>query len=325
MGRSLHAVSVVAFSTLGAFLCAGCGNGSGSTADSMQTAAGTAGASSGGSSSGGSSAAGSNSGGSHVGGNDTGGSHAGGSNSGGAAGGLSGCETAVDCPKITTPMAGVTQCLSPGQPAPANGCGAPQWCGQCACPPMPQRPLGTGMLCKTSTDCPAAMPGVPTASVCAMEQCAQCGSSADCPAELPQCASVQGGFVPGFRLCVACLTDTDCPVAKPHCAAAGAVSACVVCASTNDCAEGVCDNGACVPGCSSDKPCGNPLTECSAKQRCEAIACTGDGMCPPNTACATGHCQRRGCTGDAQCDQGACVNGICYETRGTCYTQMFFP
>lgn len=302
MGSLRHLASALVLSALGGFFCGACGTGSGST-----TSNGSGGASSG------------------VGGTSSG--AAGATSSGGAAGASSGCRTAADCPQSTTPPAGAPQCLSPGQPAPSGGCGAPQWCGQCACPPMPLAPSGNGLPCETNAECPAAMPDVSTASVCAMGTCTQCAANTDCPATLPYCGSVQIGFAGGlgFRVCQACLTDTDCASPKPHCAFTGGVSSCVACASTSDCATGVCSSGTCIAGCTSDAQCGSPLLECSAVKRCEARSCASDEACPPNAACVTGHCQRRACTGDQQCDQGACVNGACYEAKGTCFTQMLYP
>jgi hypothetical protein len=291
MRRSLNCISGWVFSTWGVFLCVACGTGSGSSGDATQSMAAS-----------------------------------GATHSAGAGGGSSGCHTAADCPMTAPPApSGVTQCLSPDQVAPPTVCGAAQWCGQCSCPPMPPVPMGNGISCETNQDCPAPLAGASTASICAMKQCVQCGTSTDCPTDAPQCSSVQGGFAPSFRLCVACLTDPDCPTAKPHCSLAGGYGTCVACTFSNDCAEGVCADGAYVPGCGADKPCSNPLTECTAKQRCEALSCAASTSCPPNTACMTGHCQRRGCTTDAACDQGACVNSICYETKGTCFTQMFAP
>jgi hypothetical protein len=80
-----------------------------------------------------------------------------------------------------------------------------------------------------------------------------------------------------------------------------------------------------VPGCSAQMPCTNPLTRCGATQRCEALTCQTDATCPTNSTCQQGHCARRSCSKDGDCGTGACVNSICYETLGTCYTQMLFP
>jgi hypothetical protein len=339
MGRSSRFILVLVYFASGVFLCFGCGSSSGSSADSGQSTPSAAGIGSGGTSSGGDSFAGSHSGGSNSGDSSSAGNNSGGSNSGGGAsagahsagagGALNGCDTVADCPK--TPInIGITRCLSPGEAAPSSGCGAPQWCGQCVCPPLPRAPAGTGMQCTTSADCPAALSGISTAGVCAMGSCTQCATKADCPTEAPLCGSAQSAPLPGtppgtilgFHVCVACQTDTDCPGAKPHCSSASGTATCVACQTETDCAQGVCYNGACAPGCGPAQSCPS-LQECGVDQRCRPLSCANKAACPPNTDCGGGHCGRRACSADSQCDQGACVNGICYETRGTCFVQMF--
>jgi hypothetical protein len=322
--RSAARLALLAASTL----FAACGSSSGSASDAQSAAGAAAG---GGKDSGGAGGSGHSGGSGHAGGGSagssgasSGGAGAAGSGSGGSA---NGCHTASDCPRdnLNPATAGVTQCLAPGQAVPPTACGAAGWCGQCNCGPQPQTPIGNGMSCQTSTDCPAATPSSSSASVCDMGLCAQCATKADCPAAAPACATVRGGFFQSFRLCVECALDTDCPSSKPHCAVSGGIAKCVACASDTDCAMGVCSNGACVPGCSAQIPCQNPLTQCGATQRCEALTCQNDAACPPNTACQEGHCTRRACSQDSDCDGGNCVNRICYETLGTCYTQMLYP
>jgi len=260
-----------------------------------------------------------------------------GTGAGGAAGGAagagagpSGCHTVADCPKNTSPMAGMTLCLSPGQRAPADGCGAIDWCGQCGCGPQPLPPLGDGKPCQDSSDCPAAMLGVETASICDNGRCTECASSTDCPVGAPACGVVQFPLTPYFKQCQECTVDLDCPTAKPYCAVDatnGLIGKCAVCASADDCPKGLCVRGSCVPECSQDQDCG-PLMKCSAEQRCEALTCQDNAQCPPETDCLKGPglCGPRSCAIDAQCDAGArCVNSFCYESLGTCYTQMIYP
>lgn len=309
------AALLVVVTAMGAFSVA-CGTGAGSPTAS-ESAAGTAGTAN---SVGGS-------GGNHSGG--LGGANVGGSSSAGgsSAGTPGGCHTAADCQQMSPSgiVPSLSQCLSPGQAPPPAGCGAPGWCGQCNCGPEPQAPLGYGTPCQTKAECPAANPDVSTASVCELGQCTQCATSADCPASTPVCGSVQAGLSRQFRLCLECLADKDCPSAKPHCAGSGAVTRCVVCASDADCATGVCSAGACVPGCSAQAPCPNPLTTCGAVQRCEPLKCEGGSACPSNAACLQGVCVRRSCTKDSECDSGGCVNSLCHETLGSCHTQIFPP
>jgi hypothetical protein len=127
-----------------------------------------------------------------------------------------------------------------------------------------------------------------------------------------------------FQRCAECATDTDCPSATPRCVStAGGGGTCEACATDQDCAVGVCFQNACVPGCSPQNPCQNPLTRCSAAQRCEAIPCDGSAACPNNMQCSSGHCARIVCSSDAECT-GHCVNQECQESLGTCHIQMFY-
>lgn len=259
-----------------------------------------------------------------------GGTNAGGGSSAGSgslAGSGNGCHSGSDCQPSNPsgPVPSVTQCLSPGQAPPPASCGAPGWCGQCNCGPQPQAPLGYGTPCQTSADCPVANADQATASVCDLGSCTPCAAAADCPASTPVCGWLRVGFAQQVRLCVECNGDADCPSSKPHCGAAGGVSKCFVCAADKDCATGTCSNGACVPGCTAQTPCPNPLTACGATERCEPLSCQNNDACPTNASCQQGHCARRACTKDSECDSGGCVNGVCYETLGSCYTQTFPP
>ena len=281
-----------------------------------------------GSADGGSQAAGSGSGGSSSGGSSSGGS--GGSSTAGragsaagGAGSTAGCHDASECPsKVTPPFGGISMCLVPGQVPPSGGCGAPQWCGQCSCPPQPQAPSGTGTPCQTSDDCPKPSAGSATASVCnaAAGACTACAQDSDCPSSAPVCGQVNELFVPGamsFRVCNVCAMDSDCPSERPHCQASYGIAACVACLTTADCQSGTCSNGTCTPVCSPTQSCG-VARQCNAQQRCEALSCQSDADCPTNFNCSGGHCAQRSCTSDAVCD-GNCVNGFCYESLGTCY------
>lgn len=316
--------------SMAGLLLAGCGTATGS-AGSSDFSAGAAGngSTAGSDDSGGSGNGGSSSGAGSSGGG-RGGNKAGGSASVAGSGGVgmaSGCHTAADCPtsNLNGPIPSLSQCLSPGQSPPAATCGAVGWCGQCNCGPQPQAPLGNGMSCQTSADCPAASSGVATASVCDMGLCTQCATSSDCPASAPACGTIRGTPPQLLRVCVECLADSDCPSAKPHCGGTGGISKCGVCASDQDCATGICSDGACMPGCTAQSPCPSPLTACAATERCEALTCETDAACPANATCQQGHCLRRSCTKDGDCDSGGCVNGVCYETLGTCNTQTFPP
>lgn len=297
---------------LGGSAFAGCGNSASSSGTSGT--AGGAGVGSGGTSVGGAGASGSSFGGSAAGTVSSGGSSA------GAAGG---CHTAADCPMNNTGAYGLPQCLPPGQtPQPQQyGCGAPGWCGKCGCPLLPP---GNGQPCQTDTECPAAAAGSASASHCFNGACAQCATSADCPAAAPVCASMLSISMQ-VRMCTACVADTDCPSGVPHCASGPGLNSCVACVATSGCASGVCSGGACVPECGPNKPCANPLTECTPTLRCEALSCTASATCPANTACVQGRCQRRACGKDSECDHGACVGSFCYESLGSCFSTPLYP
>ena len=152
-----------------------------------------------------------------------------------------------------------------------------------------------------------------------MGACTQCGVNADCAAATPVCVSALSLARP-VRMCSVCLADSDCPSLAPHCTSNLGVASCAACIASAGCEVGVCSGGACVPECGPDKPCGNPLTECGANLRCEALSCTTSATCPANTGCDHGHCQRRSCDKDADCDRGGCVGSFCYDSLGTCFT-----
>ena len=252
--------------------------------------------------------------------------------SGGASGASSGCRSNADCSNASTlpGSAQIATCLSPfaSPPGLGFGCGAVQWCGQCSCPPMPIAPYGNGASCSADMKCPApgaADAGAEVASICNNGTCTECATTADCPAARPACASVGGSFGQGFRACTECASDADCGAAKPHCVLApGVGGSCQLCSTTRDCASGVCSQNACVPGCDAQHPCTDPVTRCSAAQRCEAIPCSGSSACPLNMQCAAGYCARSACSSDADCE-GYCVNKECQEKLGICYTPELAP
>ena len=73
----------------------------------------------------------------------------------------------------------------------------------------------------------------------------------------------------------------------------------------------------CVVGCRTNADCG-PGQGCNQVHRCENTCVAGDGTCPVNSSCDTsGFCRQKSCTSDSECS-GFCVNGWCYQARGTC-------
>lgn len=100
-----------------------------------------------------------------------------------------------------------------------------------------------------------------------------------------------------------CTSDTDC-------AAEGAAAIC----TPAPCACG--DVPSCQQGCTSDATCGAGET-CGPTHRCAPEACTSTSDCPEDFTCNGAACQRIACTDDAACS-GYCVDGLCFETPGTC-------
>jgi hypothetical protein len=248
-----------------------------------------------------------------------------------------GCHTMADCADAGMSNASNVLCVAPYQQDPSSGCGgvAP-WCGFCSCPPQPTPPLGNGQTCQTAADCPvAASAGRRFAGVCGPDStkpsptkvCQQCVTNADCSGALPVCGRETESYQKTYPTCVECVADTDCPSNHPHCVAQpGLGGKCRQCASTADCSDGVCSDAGCVPGCTSDNDCPDPLAPCSVHSRCEAIHCASTTGCPAHSQCsAAGVCARTSCTVDHDCGTGICVNGACYGMPGHCFSQFFPP
>jgi len=251
------------------------------------------------------------------GGSATGGSATGGNSSSGGSGGLPNSQ----CSDEETCTAGAS-CYAPGSPPPII-CGAPGWCGGCNCPTEPTYPSGDGQTCEDLTDCPTPSDTVPrAASICdpATSQCTECLTGEDCGA-MPYCAL---GAASNGRMCFQCSVDGDCggdsPVCYKYTSGFGTdeYGYCRQCRVTADCPTGVCTiDGACVPGCENDGPCG-PNRLCNLQtERCEPQPCLGDSDCSPQSTCEEA-CTAKSCTSDAGCPGGYCVDGSCYETPGSC-------
>ena len=108
-----------------------------------------------------------------------------------------------------------------------------------------------------------------------------------------------------------CSTDSDCV------GDGGSTAGTMICAPAprSDC---YC-NGAmfCVPGCRTNAHCG-PGQACNSSHSCQNTCVAGDGTCPLNYSCgASGFCEQKSCKSESECS-GFCVNGLCYQTRGTC-------
>lgn len=246
------------------------------------------------------------------------------------AAGTTGCRTLADCEGMGLRK---PHCLRPDElySAPAV-CGAPQWCGQCTCPPQEGGgPIGYWEPCESDAQCPAqVMPVVPEAnlaSVCVDNRCQQCGKDSDCAPSEPHCAqyTIAMGNQP-LRLCAACADDSHCSGALAHCSPGllpnkSDRGTCVECTLTSTCAEGTCVMGRCVAQCESDDACG-PLQMCDEHARCVPRACSSAADCPAQHQCTPGRnlCERIACTSDDSCEgSGWCPSArYCYEELGRC-------
>jgi hypothetical protein len=275
---------------------------------------------------------GSSSAGSFFGGSSSGGTSArGGSAGSGGSILVDGCRSANDC---STTTSGYYECVPPGAtPVQSDSCGAVGWCGQCACGPEPQAPYGTGSVCDDVTTCPNAetAPGFDSyASVCDLNgQCTACAIDDDCPTETPRCAAGRTG---SGNECFECVEDLDCPELTPHCIPLEASylaytpgGACHECATTADCALGVCVEGTCQPQCVTADDCPSEFSTCDAEERCSPAPCTTASECASFGSCVDGGCARTTCVVDGDCSGGACVNGYCYSGAGACVEHFAYP
>ena len=123
-----------------------------------------------------------------------------------------------------------------------------------------------------------------------------------------------------------CLDNAFClaPETPPTCGVCNALPS--TCSTDAECAPMICEPRACacggerdcVAGCSVSNPCHTGATCNATNRRCEAMACSGDPQCPSTFKCDGATCIRRTCTDATECGLGACVNGECYDAKGTC-------
>ena len=142
-----------------------------------------------------------------------------------------------------------------------------------------------------------------------------CESQADCGPNPSLLYCLAPGQARDCGLCKntpnQCATDADCLLDG---GASGGTKICdpaprylCYCNSVKICIAGCRSNGDCAAG-----------TACDATHTCQQACVTGDGSCPADYTCgSSGTCVRKTCTSDAECS-GACVNGSCYSSRGTC-------
>jgi hypothetical protein len=245
----------------------------------------------------------------------------------------SSCRAFVDCEDLGLVF---PVCLSPGESLerPGVSCGAPDWCGDCECPP---KPGGIDTACSSDADCPGYIDPYSSDEVLltrcdtATGQCEGCLDDADCSGDTPQCTLVPETFIRAFKRCTACDVDADCPIELPHCVAVDlndeptGTRVCQQCLTTSECETGVCSFGECIPGCNPDSDGCGPIetSQCNAETlRCGVRPCDDANPCAANTDCVLGACSRRMCESDGECE-GYCVNGYCYDDFGQCEDEYY--
>ncbi len=220
------------------------------------------------------------------------------------------------------------------------------YCTECSCTP-------TFVGCRSTTSAQTACPALGCAQPncgcdgLAEQACIAAESTQGCtPFYCPNCNggnTYQGCLAPNAgdgacpQVCSnSCRQQTDCqggqfclPPGQPLCG-----GACMIPPACNDdafcqanggsatsvCDVPVCECGGpmkgCIPGCTQPSDCPDGDT-CSSTHHCVPIPC---GQCPAHFTCdaSGGHCVRQTCSSDGDCGAGACVEGGCYDTPGTC-------
>ncbi len=274
---------------------------------------------------------------------------------------VAGCSAAhPSCPSGLTcdPSAGLcvacltsSDCKDPAKPScdvPAHTCVECTGPGQCADPVQPVCDT-TRKTCETCVDNAHCVPG----TVCKQHACVPgCSATQACPAGLVcdptgACVTCVGDAdcktpaVPACDVatnsCVECNVNQDCKtLAKPFCDAAS--QTCQECLSDGECGAGeLCQQNACVPGCSASKACGPGLT-CEVS-RGQCVICTDDSQCgagaprcnvatntcvaclpgasdncPSGEVCRPDQVCERGCKSGVGCPNGVCLPGNSCET-----------
>jgi hypothetical protein len=151
-----------------------------------------------------------------------------------------------------------------------------------------------------------------------------CGSGAYCQAP-------GGPFLTGYALGPSCTSDAACSddggAGSPWCNGGPCV-----CQSTQYAPRpepGMQGPGFCMPPCATDADCAAspraPLYGdgtgfvCGSGGHCVPKSCSAPTDCPAHFDCSANQCVRRSCTTDTDCGpSGACVDGACFPSAGTC-------
>ena len=151
---------------------------------------------------------------------------------------------------------------------------------------------------------------------------APCGSDDDCaPSRGNDLACYSpgepgsGGL--GSSSCYACQGPSDCASDADCVRDGGSTTGTMICDVVADASCYCYMTKFCVLGCRTKADCASGQA-CNESNRCEKTCVSGDGTCPVDFTCnGSGFCRRISCKSASDCS-AFCVNGRCYESRGTC-------
>ncbi|HEX8796791.1 MAG TPA: hypothetical protein VF765_37825 [Polyangiaceae bacterium] len=148
---------------------------------------------------------------------------------------------------------------------------------------------------------------------------ASCHAQTDCT-QVGYCQAPGGPYPTGAVPGPTCSSDTDC----------SADAGIGVCQSSKYAPQPIQgQSGVCTPACTKDADCGTTFGffygdgtgfVCGSGGHCVPQSCTAPTDCPADFDCAANQCVRRSCTADTDCAaaSGACVDGACFPSAGTC-------
>jgi hypothetical protein len=150
---------------------------------------------------------------------------------------------------------------------------------------------------------------------------ASCGSDDDCatPQQSLLCYSPGAPRGSAGSVCYACEGPSDCASDADCVRDGGSAAGTMICDVWADArCTPFCSNAKfCVLGCRTDGDCASGQA-CNERKSCEKTCVSYGGTCPVDFTCnASGFCRRILCKSDSDCS-AFCVNGACYDTRGTC-------
>ena len=121
----------------------------------------------------------------------------------------------------------------------------------------------------------------------------------------------------GSSSCYACQGPSDCTSDADCVRDGGSTTGTMICDVVANASCYCYMTKFCVLGCRTKADCASGQA-CNLSNRCEKTCVSGDGTCPVDFACnGSGFCRRDLCKSDSECS-AFCVNGGCYQWRGTC-------